>query len=126
MLSVVEANSNSNLQVKPCVGGSNPSVPTNALIAQLDRASGYEPGGWGFESLWGYQKKMELPSVLYAQASWQNVQGPFESETSAGGIFEDSVFFSLIFREKTISLHKNDKGQGHTAANGPVVQTCWR
>ena len=38
---------------------------SNASVAQLDRASGYEPGGWGFESLREYNgavaSKMEKP-----------------------------------------------------------------
>lgn len=44
------------------VGGSNPSWSTkfNASVAQLNRVSGYEPDGRGFESLSGYQFKRRL------------------------------------------------------------------
>ncbi len=32
----------------------------HALIAQLDRAFGYGPKGWEFESLWVHQKKVKI------------------------------------------------------------------
>ena len=32
----------------------------HALIAQLDRAFGYGPKGWEFESLWVHQKTVKI------------------------------------------------------------------
>jgi hypothetical protein len=37
----------------------SPSAP----IAQLDRASGYEPGGRTFESCWAHQNPKKIPSL---------------------------------------------------------------
>ncbi len=51
-----------------------PSPHRNRLvpIAQLDRVPGYEPGGWGFDSLWVYNKKggfFRPPFLLYRTLS---------------------------------------------------------
>lgn len=36
----------------------------HALIAQLDRAFGYGPKGWEFESLWVHQENGQNQSIL--------------------------------------------------------------
>src|SRR6185436_10996559 len=65
-----------------------PSVPVDnrihlAPIAQLDRASGYEPGGRTFESCWAHQPSLpvtrRLPTVALAEVGWS-----FESRASVG------------------------------------------
>ena len=44
-------------------------IKYHALIAQLDRASGYGPEGWEFESLWVHQAKT---TVVGLQRSFFN------------------------------------------------------
>src|SRR4051812_26425884 len=39
-----------------------------APVAQLDRAPGFEPGGWGFESLRAYSLSGETPSATHSSA----------------------------------------------------------
>ena len=43
----------------------------NALVAQLDRVTGYEPVGRGFESLQPYQQTL----VMRGNATGNNVRG---------------------------------------------------
>jgi hypothetical protein len=53
------------LPYKEKVGGSIPSQGTNyAPLAQLDRALGYEPRGWGFEFLEAHQVMESDAAVL--------------------------------------------------------------
>ena len=56
-------------------------IAPRPLLAQLDRAPGFEPGGWGFESLRAGQREMNLPGTY---AHWQLVDGsnPFSVTSS--------------------------------------------
>ena len=53
-----------------------------ALVAQLDRVSGYEPEGRGFESLPAYQKAVERFCVLQPVAAQSN-SSPFAGRQPA-------------------------------------------
>ena len=44
-----------------------------ALVAQLDRVTGYEPVGRGFESLPAYQKK-QIPIRVSAFLRWKGLE----------------------------------------------------
>ena len=50
----------SECRVNPPTEGSNPSFSAIVPIAQLDRASGYGPGGWGFDSSWARHERWKL------------------------------------------------------------------
>ena len=60
---VAETTSLLRMHTGNCIEGSNPSLTATllkALIAQLDRALGYDLSGREFESLWAHQVKINV------------------------------------------------------------------
>ena len=49
----------------------------HAPIAQLDRVTHYECGGWGFDSLWVYQRMVAYPSSLKNASPLYSRRGVF-------------------------------------------------
>ncbi len=64
------------------IEGSNPSLSaiSKAPVAQLDRASGYEPGGQEFESLRARQSNVKTTNVARTTISPKKTKFPEEFE----------------------------------------------
>ena len=67
-----------------------------ASLAQLDRASGFEPEGWGFESLRVHDKKFEVRSVKFEKNANFNTFS-FKLFLFSHFTLHTSVFLATLF-----------------------------